>query len=170
MAVFFLLPSVQPASAQGTQTGCFAGKYCCGIGNYANTCGWVIFRANRSVTEFDVCDDQAGTVNCRELIGGANPACPPKGSACTGALSCSTQTPGNVVQQCADGACGAEETVKQQCNPYACQAGKCATPGGQIIVSPNPKATDFFEPDFTSIAIQGAFFVLTLAIIFSVIH
>lgn len=41
--------------------------------------------------------------------------------------------------------------------------------GGQIIVPPDPNAKDFFSPDFTSVGIQAAFLVVTIALIFSVI-
>ncbi len=155
----------QPSEAQ--QITCRVGAYCCGRNN-PNLCGWITFKADTPDVLY-ACDDQAGTVNCRVFPDGADFNCPAAGTGCIESRFCSTQTPGAIVQQCADGACGAKEYVREQCNPNACQAGECTTPGGQIIVPVDPDARDFYGPNFTSVGIQAAFLVVTVALIFSVV-
>lgn len=155
----------QPAHAQ--QITCRVGTYCCGRNN-PTICGWITFKAETPDVLY-ACDNQAGTVNCRVFPEGADFNCPAEGTGCIEARFCSTQTPGAIVQQCADGACGAKEFVREQCNPNTCQAGKCASPGGQIIVPVDPNAEAYYSPDLMTMTIHASLAVITLAILFSVI-
>ena len=74
-------------------------------------------------------------------------ACCTNGTACIGSLVCSNNK------------CGA-----------AIPPTRGATQSGQITIPAGSEGSETFTPDFMSIVIQGMFFILTLAVIFSVIR
>jgi hypothetical protein len=132
------------------------GQQCCQTTDLSRLCDVEYDVSFKNLRCTNVASPSAGI--CQEVsCGDLNNACCTSGPACKSPGACNNSV-------CIAPIATNSATLTLTPSPIA-----SSSDSGKIIVPIDPNAKDFFEPSFTSIAIQSAFFVLTIALILSVI-
>lgn len=127
------------------------GQQCCQTTDVSRLCDINYDVAFQNLRCSNTANPSAGI--CQEVAcGDIGAACCNNGTACK-----------------ASGTCNNSVCQAQISSPSASVSPSQNLGNGKIIVPADPNATDFFEPKFTSVAIQAAFFVITIALIFAAI-